>query len=496
MKSNLYKLLLFYIAIIIGIISISWIFSYSKYKDILANREIYFYSLDSLIRNSNKHLKQNILSQKLVATSDTIYAVNKEQIAKIEEYKYRNRNITYKNRVEISPSNKVVVDSLLRILDHLTCFYDSTSSLEAFFQGLDNSNKELLRIWYYGDSQIEGDRITSHIRRSLQSQFGGSGMGYLPLSNPATYMNVALNDHDQWVKQNCFRHRKSKTPFYVSGLTFTPNNPEGSSQISIEIKKWQRFSSLKLVCGTDSLNSKRLLLFKHSKDSIWDTAKINFKTKTITEFQILNSFKHGQFEIKSIRGSSPIFGYYLDGANYGIQLDNFGIRGHSGDGLRLINNQLLHQESNRLNTGLIIFQFGNNMIPYLKTDVKSKQWVLRIFRGIINKYKYQCPSSSLLLIGPGDMGYEDSEGPKSYESCAVLNSWLKEFALNEHIAYFDFYSSIQKTGGILEWRKNGLASLDGHLSPRGQKAFAKLFKEELLSAYSVYKITTGNKVLK
>lgn len=494
MKSHLFKLLTFYGVIILGALILSWLVSYSQFKKTLAENGLYFYRLDSLFESS---VNPNI-SQKNTLKNDSEITDEDEQNTEdaTSEYTYKNRNISYKNRVHLSPKNKIIVDSLLVELNHLTCFYGSSSTLEAFFQGLENSKKDLLRIWYYGDSQIEGDRITSHVRSALQREFGGSGLGYLPLSNPATYMNVELNDYNQWVKQNCFRHRKCKNPFYVSGLTFTPENASANSKFSIEIKQWQKFKSLKLVCGTDSIGEGRLILFKHKKDSIWDTAKVNFKTKLITEFQLLDSFRYGQYEIKSIGGYSPIYGYFLDGSNYGLQLDNFGIRGHSGDGLRLIDNGILRQESNRLNAGLIIFQFGNNMIPYLKTDEKSKQWVLRIFKGIIQKYKNQCPASSLLLIGPGDMGHETSDGPKSYESCAVLNSWLKEFALQEQVAYFDFFSIFQESGGILEWRKKGLASLDGHLSPRGQKAFANQLNHELLSAYSVYQITTGNKVLK
>ncbi len=494
MKSHFFKLLTFYGVIILGTFLLSWLFSYSQFKNTLAEKGVYFYTLDSLFRSSA--IQKEPRQTPLINDSLKIEKVEDNTTNVATEYKYKNRNVSYKNRVNLSVQNKILVDSLLEKLNHLTCFYGSSSSLEAFFQGLEKSNRDLLRIWYYGDSQIEGDRITSHVRSALQKQFGGSGLGYLPLSNPATYMNVALNDYSQWVKQNCFRHRKCKIPFYVSGLTFTPENINTNSKFSIEIKKWQRFKSLKLVCGTDSIGEGRLILYKHKKDSIWDTADVIFKTKLITEFQLMDSFRFGQYEIKSIGGYSPIYGYFLDGNNYGIQLDNFGIRGHSGDGLRLIDNGILRQESNRLNAGLIIFQFGNNMIPYLKTDEKSKQWVLRIFKGIIQKYKNQCPASSLLLIGPGDMGHEKSDGPKSYESCAVLNSWLKEFTMKEQVAYFDFYSLFQESGGIIEWRKKGLASLDGHLSPRGQQTFANQLNQELLSAYSVYQITTGNKVLK
>ena len=53
--------------------------------------------------------------------------------------------------------------------------------LNSFFCKLDTLKKSQspLRIVYFGDSQIEGDRITSTIRKQFQQKFGGAGIGLI-----------------------------------------------------------------------------------------------------------------------------------------------------------------------------------------------------------------------------------------------------------------------------------------------------------------------------
>ena len=55
----------------------------------------------------------------------------------------------------------------------------SKSSLYTFFSAIIClKNKKKVNICHYGDSQIEGDRMTSFIRQRLQTQFGGAGRAY------------------------------------------------------------------------------------------------------------------------------------------------------------------------------------------------------------------------------------------------------------------------------------------------------------------------------
>ena len=40
---------------------------------------------------------------------------------------------------------------------------------------------ENCRIIHYGDSQLEGDRISGYLRNRLQQLYGGSGLGFIPV---------------------------------------------------------------------------------------------------------------------------------------------------------------------------------------------------------------------------------------------------------------------------------------------------------------------------
>ena len=58
---------------------------------------------------------------------------------------------------------------------------DSIGYLDPFFDALEAARKHPMRILHYGDSQLEGDRITSVLREAFQGKFGGSGVGMIPL---------------------------------------------------------------------------------------------------------------------------------------------------------------------------------------------------------------------------------------------------------------------------------------------------------------------------
>ncbi|MCK4748873.1 MAG: hypothetical protein KAT15_17590, partial [Bacteroidales bacterium] len=62
-----------------------------------------------------------------------------------------------------------------------------------------------LRIMHYGDSQIEGDRMTSLIRYKLQDQFGGSGIGIQPPVQLYGYqLSLRHTASDSWQRYTAF----------------------------------------------------------------------------------------------------------------------------------------------------------------------------------------------------------------------------------------------------------------------------------------------------
>ena len=58
---------------------------------------------------------------------------------------------------------------------------DSRQFLPSFYAALQKSGERKVRVMHYGDSQIEEDRMTMQIREQLQKQYGGRGVGLMPL---------------------------------------------------------------------------------------------------------------------------------------------------------------------------------------------------------------------------------------------------------------------------------------------------------------------------
>lgn len=454
----------------------------------LQSKGIHFYSLE-VIENVES------LPEKAVYV-DTATASNKSKkersraIPPVEFAKSKDNDpLKLPENIDLSDSALIVYNSLNASLKYLY-FSPKSDLLEAFFVRLNDAAKQSVRIWYYGDSQIEGDRITREVRREIQSRFGGYGLGFIPLTNPATYMDLELGKQQDWKKYNCFQHRKKTKDFGPSGLVFLPaeNNESKWNLIKLDVLKSLKYKQLTLQCSSDTLFQ---VEWKTKKDSSWNPVKRVVDFKKMHAYAIGDSALYGNIQIRCRGRNLKVYGLNFEGSATGVYVDNFGIRGHSGDGLRAISNDLLKSITKSQRTGLVIFHYGNNMVPYLKLDAKSEKWVKDIFRSVFQKYRISCPEMSFLVIGPGDMGYQKGDEIASYPSCPLLNKWMHEVAMEEGFAYFDFYQMIRDNGGILKWRASHIASLDGHLGPTGQRIFAKELTKELLNAYTAFKIRTG-----
>ena len=467
-----------------------YLFSNPNAKLVLESQGIYFYSWEGF----NK--KASLPAEAIVNIEDSL--ILNQDSAKKDRHRIPPVNVILSQRpnalkrpenIDLSDSALLAYDSLSAGLKYLY-FSPKSDLLESFFVRLNNAAKQSVRIWYYGDSQVEGDRITREVRKEMQSRFGGRGIGFIPITNPATYMDLELGKQPDWKKYNCFQHRKKTSDFGPSGLVFLPadENSKKWNTIQLKVLKSLKYQQLSLQCNADTLFQ---VEWKTKKDSAWIPVKRVLSQKKINAYSIGDSALYGNIQIRCRGRKMKIYGLNFDGNTTGVYVDNFGIRGHSGDGLKAISNEILQSVSVAQRTGLVIFHYGNNMVPYLKLDLKSEKWVKDIFRSLFRKYRNSCPNMSFLVIGPGDMGYQNGEAAVCYPSCASLNKWMQEVAMEEGMAYFDFYQMIRDNGGILKWRESHIASLDGHLGPTGQRLFAKELTKELLDAFTAFKIRTG-----
>ena len=74
---------------------------------------------------------------------------------------------------------------------------DSRAYLAAFYAALDSVRTMPVRVVHYGDSQIEEDRITNVLRERWQKQYGGGGVGLLPL-----HQTIPTRSMRQWLSMD------------------------------------------------------------------------------------------------------------------------------------------------------------------------------------------------------------------------------------------------------------------------------------------------------
>ena len=74
-----------------------------------------------------------------------------------------------------------------------------------------NIPDDQIRIMYYGDSQIEGDRLTSFLRQTLRKTGGGTGPGlFLPLMPVMYTKSIWVRSSSNWKRYNYLSYKNGE----------------------------------------------------------------------------------------------------------------------------------------------------------------------------------------------------------------------------------------------------------------------------------------------
>ncbi|MCB0375289.1 MAG: lipase, partial [Sinomicrobium sp.] len=74
------------------------------------------------------------------------------------------------------------------------------------------------RIVHYGDSQLEGDRISAYLRNRLQGLYGGTGPGFIPVKQAYHQLSADVVPSDNWLRYAAFDPTKAKFSHKKYGL--------------------------------------------------------------------------------------------------------------------------------------------------------------------------------------------------------------------------------------------------------------------------------------
>ncbi len=380
------------------------------------------------------------------------------------------------------------------------------NNLHAFFAELDQvaSAKKKISILHYGDSQIEGDRMTGYIRQKIQNQFGGNGPGLIPATNVYSTITFKQSYSENFQRYIAFGKEKLKSAKYgamASASRFTPEYKldslftldslvEQTGWITVEpsssaYERARNYNNVKMHYNS-CIAPTMLKVYKdgiviHEEQLIADggqhTVQLSFASTPKLKFEFKGKV------------SPNICGFSLEG-DYGVQVSNIAMRGSSGTVFRAINQSVLKRMYGELNTKLVIMQFGGNSVPFF-TDSLSVRNFASFFKSQINTVKSLNPGAMVIVIGPSDMSHLEDGIYSTYKFLPYCVEQMMEATKSAGGAYWNLYAGMGGYNSMPSWVEKGLAGKDYiHFSNAGTKVASQLFYEAFIAEFAAWKKTT------
>ena len=326
---------------------------------------------------------------------------------------------------------------------------DTRTYLSAFYAALDSASSKPVRVVHYGDSQIEEDRITNVLRERWQKQYGGGGVGLLPL-----HQTIPTRTIRQWLSINGVVQTAQKGPkrYLVYGLR------------SMRLADSDDYGVMGQVAVMDST------LVEGSEDIVMNIEPIDKKRKPHNYFNRVRLLTSSPDSLLVLPDSTTHYQLHLQGKKnvYGVSLetptgvivDNIPMRGCSGNIFTKIDSTQLSDFYRETNTRLIILQFGGNMIPQTENPSTISGYVRSTLRQQIRYIRACAPQASILFIGPSDMSTRIDSEMTTYPLVPYMDKLLKKMAAEEQIAYWSMYDAMGGKNSMVHWVEVGLAGSD------------------------------------
>ncbi|WP_224491564.1 SGNH/GDSL hydrolase family protein [Robertkochia flava] len=352
-------------------------------------------------------------------------------------------------------------------------------------------NSGSCRIIHYGDSQLEGDRISAYVRNRLQVLYGGEGPGFVPVKQLYHQLKAKVTPSENWLRFAAFdpNHEKfdhKKYGAFTSISRFTPYVSKDSvsldtipvTEASIAIaatrmsyKRLRRFTRVNLHFG-HAQTPLKIEVFNEGvliqEDSL--AADLGYRNYRIA----LDAPPADLKVVLRSKISPDFYGLTLDGTG-GISLDNVAMRGASGTVFTKLDKQNFRAMLSDLDPGIFIFQYGGNSVPYLKSQKAIDNYANYVLANL-NWVRRMQPDASVIFIGPSDMSTLENGDYISYRHLPYLNDKLREVCVNNGIAYWSMFDAMGGANSMQHWVDQELAKSDyTHFSPSGTKVISELF---------------------
>ncbi len=445
----------------------------------------------------------------------TLYFPDFEEMLYIRTETKINADSLLKNRINIDDINldADTVDKIESIKKQITLLEfpeNKPDVLYRFYEKLSRFGKnDRIRIMHYGDSQIEGDRITADLRNKFQSKFGGRGVGLARPVNIYSQISLVQSNSDNWKRYAGFFEINTAVKHNMYGPMiafnrYAPVEDSASKENKTHYFAWLEFKSSHLGYSNTGLFKNISVYYGNSPE------KVKITLSSDGEILIVDSLNAGTglfvFKYASPKylnniklefegcTSPDVYTVSLED-DYGVYVDNIGLRGSSGDIFAQHNIELLQKSYSELKPDMFILQFGGNVVPYLSDEEEINSFA-GYFKHHILVLRKMVPQADIIVIGPGDMSIKEKGVHITYPNLENVINELRIAAHDAGAAYWDSYKAMGGKNSMPEWvhADPPLASADYvHFTPQGAVLIANMFYNALMFDYQLYLKNIENK---
>ena len=342
------------------------------------------------------------------------------------------------------------------------------------------------RIAYFGDSMIEGDLVTGDLRNSLQTEFGGTGVGYVPINSVTADFRATIHQSysHNWREYNLVSGKVPESyPLGISGHSFVPRLLPDTSWVQFQAgRQWaplRRFAEAHLFYGPGNGQDEVIVTtdghrVPHTLPGTVAVNELVLKPGTPARAMRL------AFAAQEAR---PVYGVSFESPQ-GVVLDNFSFRGNSGMSLTRIPMQQLAAFGKVLDYRLIILHYGVNVAH---ASVKDYGFYERAMTRVVDRMQRAFPNASILIIGMSDKSSRIDGEFVTDPSVPRLVAAQQRLARRNHAAFWNLFEAMGGENSMVGWveDKPALANHDyTHVNSRGARKIADLLYTYLMEQYA------------
>jgi lysophospholipase L1-like esterase len=348
-------------------------------------------------------------------------------------------------------------------------------SLFLKFDKLILTGNNQIKILHIGDSHIQADILTNHIRKKFAENFynliGPPGIGFpykLIKTNDPISLKIDCTGDWQVFTSN------PKNNFSLIGFTAITND-SCSHKLFININKRAlnntTFNKIKIY--TNANNNTKII-----NPLIKDEKKLFFNDTIIVKTLFLSNYTDSI--ILNLKNDTTNKSFYV----YAIILENddpsifYHTLAINGAKARTFLNTLIPEFISFEKYDLIIISLGTNDVYYEKIDSIE---IKNNFYNLISKIKNKNPNVPIILTTPMEHYYKQKRINPNVE---YIRNVIQEIAKKEDCALWDLYEISGGKGAIKKWSNNNLTKHDKlHLNVDGYHLIGDLFVEAFMNLY-------------